>query len=149
QMRGETLASRDGLDGRGTEDQRRNAERQGEQGEQSAAAAGPQRQRRGETADQRQRRRADQQGGAQRGEALGLEPEGHAQKRRQDGKRQAGHNPVSGALGQRRELERPGRQQQQIERAVLMVGREQAIERQQRGEQRRAPQHARRDACKY
>ena len=46
-MRGETLAGRDGLDGRGTEDQRRNAKRQGEQGKQSAAAAGPQRQRRG------------------------------------------------------------------------------------------------------
>ena len=98
-------------------------------------------------ADQRQGRRADQQGGRRApARPSAVEAEGDAQQRRQDGQRQAGHNPVSRALGQRRELERPGRQQQQVERAVLVVGGEQAIERQQRGEQRGAPQDARGDA---
>ena len=66
-----------------------------------------------------------------------VEAEQHAQQRRQHGERQAGHDPVSEAFGERRQLERPRRQQQQIERAVVVVGGEQPLERQQRGEQAR------------
>ena len=72
-----------GRDGEGGQPwRRRHAKRQGEQGEQSAAAAGSQGQGRGQTTDQRECRRADQQGGAERGQAFGLEAEGHAQERR-------------------------------------------------------------------
>ena len=59
---------------------------------------------------------ADQQGRAQRQQARPVEAEGDAQHRRQQAERQAGHDPVSEAFGQRRQFERPRRQQQQVER---------------------------------
>src|SRR5580704_5124465 len=146
QMRGEILSYCHGFDGTGPENQSRHAERQSQQGQQGAAAPRPQGERSGQSADQRERRRPDKKRGRERQEAGSIEAEGDAQEGRQDDQRQAGHNPVSRALGQRRELERPGRQQQQVERAVLVVGREQAIERQQRGEEGGAPQDTRGDA---
>jgi len=53
---------------------------------------------------------------------------------------------VSEAFGERRQLERPWRQQQQVERAVLVVGGKQPLQRQKCREQRGAPQHAGGDA---
>jgi len=71
--------------------------------------------------------------------------EKEAEERRGDHERQAGGEPVRQRLGRKRDLERHARHQDQVERAVLVVHRDQAIERQQRGEQRAEPENRRAD----
>ena len=150
-MGGEILAHRHGLDWR--------RRRRSGSARRAAGPAGPakpplraraQGERGGQPADQRQASACRPAGWRPAPARLGRSrPKATPRKGASTAERQAGHNPVSRAFGQRRQLERPGRQQQEVERAVLVVGREQAVERQQRGEQRGAPQHAGGDARQH
>ena len=78
--------------------------------------------------------------------ALRVEIQEQAEQRRRDHERQAGGEPVRERLGGDREFERRVAHQDQVERAVLVVGGEQPVERQQAGEQRAEPQDRRADA---
>ena len=73
-------------------------------------------------------------------------PNSTAKQRRQQRERQAGRQPMRGDLGGGDALQRQRRQRDHIERAVLEIGLEQTVEREQRRQHRRDPQHAARDA---
>jgi hypothetical protein len=75
-----------------------------------------------------------------------VEVELQAQQRRQHDQRQPAQQPVRGDLAQHLQRERAWRQRHLLQRAVGMVGGEQARQAEQRREQRRDPQHARADA---
>ena len=75
-----------------------------------------------------------------------FEIEEQAEQRRRDDQRQAGGDPVRQRFRQHGEFERRASHQQQIERAVLVIGGEQPVEREQRGEQRADPQDRGADA---
>ena len=75
-----------------------------------------------------------------------VEIEQKPDQRRGDDERQAGGEPMGKALRRDHELKRRAAHEDQIERAVLVVGGEQAVERQQARQQRREPQDRRADA---
>ena len=88
-----------------------------------------------------------EQGQRDRAEGQRFEIEEQAEQRRRDHQRQASGDPVRNGLGERGEFQRRAAHQNEIERAVLVVGREQAIEREQRGEQGAEPKDRRADAA--
>ena len=116
-------------------------------GEQQSAAPQRHRQRRADQADEGQRRRAGEQRQRDGAAGLAVEVQEQAEQRRRDHQRQAGGEPVRGGLGGDREFQRRVAHQDQVERAVLVIGGEQPIERQQRREQRAKPQDRRPDAA--
>ena len=69
-----------------------------------------------------------------------------AEQRRGDHQRQAGGEPMRERLGRDREFERRRAHHDQIERAVLVIGGEQPVEREQARQQRAEPQDRRADA---
>ncbi len=76
----------------------------------------------------------------------GLDAEHEAEERRRDRERQPARKPMRDALRRDDRLERHGAHAQELERAVLLVGLEQAVEPDQRREKRSDPQNGRADA---
>ena len=73
--------------------------------------------------------------------------EHEAEHRRDHDQRQGRRQPMRDGLGRDRQFERHGAHHQQVERAILVIGGEQPVERQQAGEQRAQPQDRRADLC--
>ena len=85
-------------------------------------------------ADEGQRRRADEEGRDHGEHARAVERHEQAEERRGERQRQAGGEPVGDRLGEDEDLQRRRRGAEQVERAVLLVGLEQAVEADQRRE---------------
>jgi hypothetical protein len=70
-----------------------------------------------------------------------MQIEQQRQQRRHQGQGQAGGEPVGGNLGQGGEFQRQGRERNHIQAAILEIALEQPVQRQQRCQHRRHPQH--------
>ena len=77
-----------------------------------------------------------------------IEVEEEPDQRRGNDERQAGGEPMGDPLDRDHELERRAAHEDEIERAVVVIGRKQPVERQQAREQRREPQDRRADALR-
>jgi len=106
---------------------------QHEQRQQHTASAGTQRQRRTQRPDQTDDRRPQSHRYNQHAIPLRLEIKHDTNQRRGHQQRNAGGKPVRRDLGQRRQPQRLGGDDEQVERAVLEVVLKQPIKGQHRG----------------
>jgi hypothetical protein len=135
-----------GVGGDHAEDQRRDRQRQHEHGQQQATAAERDGERGADHAGERQRRRAGEQRQHHAGGCRTVEVEHQPEDRCSDDQWNAGRNPVRQRLGDTRQLQRRPAHDDQVERAVLMVGGEQAVERQKACQHRAEPEDRGADA---
>ncbi len=103
--------------------------------------------RRAQRADGTEGRRADEQRRGQRHIGLWRQIEEQRHQRRQDGEGQTRGQPVRGDLGGGERFQRQRREREEIEAAVLEIGLEETVERQQAGQHRGDPEHAAGDAA--
>ena len=132
-----------GLRGGDAEDQHRDRQRQHQHRQQQSAAMQRHRQRRADHAGKGQRRRARQQRQRDRRGRERVEIEQQPQHRGGDDQRQSGGQPVRQRLGGAGQFQRRPAHHDQIERAVVMVGHEQPVEREQACQQRAEPEDRR------
>ena len=125
----------------------RNIERQDQKRDQRAAAPQADGQRRPHGPDQAEDRRSQQERNDQDDEAVGAHVQKEREDRRGGGEREPGREPMRRGLGQHDELQRQRAEHQLLQAAVIMVGDEEAIQRQERREQRRDPDGAGRNTA--
>src|SRR5215831_4445780 len=135
-----------GIRRRDPEDQDRNGQRQDQDGHNESAPAKRHGQGGPHRADEGERGCPDQERQDDRAYAARLEIEEQSQYGRGDDQRQAGGEPVRERLDADGQFQRDVAHQDQVERAVLVIGRKQAIEREQAREQRAEPKDRRADA---
>ena len=137
-----------GIARRHAEDQHRDHQRQHQHRNHQPAARQRDRDRGADGADEGDGRRADQQRQRRRADAGGTDVHEQAEQRRRHDQRQHARRPVRQAFHEHRERRHMpvGRQDHQVERAVLAIGLEQPVEAEQAGQQRADPQDRRADA---
>ena len=133
------------LRGSRSEDEDWHGKRQVQHGEQHAAAADAERQRRADGAQQAEGDATDQdrqENAGQRGQRRAIGPRG---ERTHDGERRARQQPVRDGLRQQQAGEGLAGNRELLERAVVRVFAIEKLQREQRRQQRRDPHHAGRD----
>src|SRR6266851_86158 len=134
------------LDRAGAEDQHRDIERQDEERDENPAAPSAERQRRADRTDEAETGRSERHGGHERAIARGVDAHKEGEEGRDDDERQTSDDPMRQDLRHDDELERWRGEGESFEGAVLVIGEEEAVEREQGGQQRGHPDNTGTDA---